>query len=165
MDKVLDMGIDAWKCDGTDPMTILLRPWPYSPHKKRFIKPSAYSHLYYGTFYNYTKERNPNALIMARPVDSFHEIGYLAYAPKYVMFSGWVGDQNANSGGLGQALSNVMHSAWKGYLNFGFDIGGYRGNSNKVSKNVFIRWAQVGSMVPFMENGGNGLHEPWAFDQ
>lgn len=20
-------------------------------------------------------------------------------------------------------------------------------------------------MVPFMENGGNGLHEPWAFDQ
>jgi alpha-glucosidase len=102
---------------------------------------------------------------MARPVDSYHEIGYLAYAPKYVMFSGWVGDQNATSGGLGQALSNAMHSAWKGYLNFGFDIGGYRGNKDKVSKSVFLRWAQVGAMVPFMENGGNGLHEPWAFDK
>jgi alpha-glucosidase (family GH31 glycosyl hydrolase) len=59
----------------------------------------------------------------------------------------------------------VIHSAWIGYLNFGFDIGGYRGNKNKVPKNVFVRWAQVGSMVPFMENGGNGLHEPWAFDK
>ncbi len=55
MDKVLDMGIDAWKCDGTDPMIMLLRPWPYSTYKKRFIKPWDYSHLYYGTFYNHTK--------------------------------------------------------------------------------------------------------------
>ena len=55
MDKVLDMGIDSWKCDGTDPMIMLLRPWPYSNYKKRFIKPWDYSHLYYGTFYNYTK--------------------------------------------------------------------------------------------------------------
>jgi len=66
------------------------------------------------------------------------------------MFSGWVGDQDSTSQGLRQALSNVMHSAWKGYLNFGFDIGGYRGNKNNVSKPVFLRWAQVGSVVPFM---------------
>jgi hypothetical protein len=33
---------------------------------------------------------------MARPVDSFQNKAYLAYAPKYVMFSGWVGDQHGD---------------------------------------------------------------------
>lgn len=37
MDKVLDIGIDGWKCDGTDPISFLLNPWPYSPHAKRFL--------------------------------------------------------------------------------------------------------------------------------
>lgn len=69
---------------------------------------------------------------MARPMDSFHEKVFYPYAPKYVMFSGWVGDQDASPGGLRQALANVMHSAWKGYLNFGFDIGGYRGNKMRI---------------------------------
>ena len=72
MDKVINIGIDGWKCDGTDPMTVLLRPWPYSSHLKRYILPQEYSNQYYGTFYNYTKSKNPNTLIMARPVDSFH---------------------------------------------------------------------------------------------
>lgn len=26
MDKVLNMGVDAWKCDGVDPIVMLLRP-------------------------------------------------------------------------------------------------------------------------------------------
>jgi alpha-glucosidase (family GH31 glycosyl hydrolase) len=86
---------------------------------------------------------------MARRVDSFQHKAYLAYAPKYVMFSGWVGDQHADFDGLRQAAANVLHSAWKGYLNFGFDIGGYKTSSHS-SRNVFIRWAQFGSVVPFM---------------
>jgi hypothetical protein len=65
------MGIDGWKCDGSDPITYFLRPWPYSPHLKHYIHPRAYSHEYYGTFYNYTKSLNPEALIMSRPVDTF----------------------------------------------------------------------------------------------
>lgn len=35
MDKILDLGFDGWKCDGSDPIIALLKPWPYSPHKKR----------------------------------------------------------------------------------------------------------------------------------
>ncbi len=66
------------------------------------------------------------------------------------MFAGWVGDQDSSPDGLRQAMANVLHSAWKKYLNFGFDIGGYRGNKMKIAKNIFIRWVQVGSMVPFM---------------
>jgi hypothetical protein len=41
---------------------------------------------------------------MARPVDSQVNGIYLTYAPKYVMFSGWVGDQYATPTGLKQAL-------------------------------------------------------------
>lgn len=35
MDKVLNIGIDGFKCDGTDPMTFKLLPWAYSPYSKR----------------------------------------------------------------------------------------------------------------------------------
>ena len=60
-------------------------------------------------------------------------------------------------------MYNVLKSAWNGYLNFGFDVGGYRGQN--ISKNIFLRWVQVGALLPFMENGGNGKHQPWVFDQ
>lgn len=59
-------------------------------------------------------------------------------------------------------MYNIVKSAWNGYLNFGFDIGGYRGQN--ISKNIFLRWVQVGALLPFMENGGNGKHQPWVFD-
>ena len=100
---------------------------------------------------------------MARPTDTFQTASSWNYAPKYVMFSGWVGDQDSSSEGLKKAMYNVLKSAWNNYLNFGFDIGGYRGQN--ISKNIFIRWVQVGALVPFMENGGNGRHRPWAFDE
>jgi alpha-glucosidase (family GH31 glycosyl hydrolase) len=45
------------------------------------------------------------------------------------MFSGWVGDQDSSADGLRSAMYNVVKSAWHGYLNFGFDIGGYRGQN------------------------------------
>ena len=37
MDRILDMGIDGWKCDGTDPLVYLEKPWAYSHAKKRYI--------------------------------------------------------------------------------------------------------------------------------
>ena len=73
------------------------------------------------------------------------------------MFSGWVGDQNQSFTGLRQALGNCMHSAWKGYLNFGFDIGGYKDRKlGEQVREVFISWVQVVAMVPFMEHVGMG---------
>ncbi len=32
-------------------------------------------------------------------------------------------------------------------------------------KDAFIRWAQLGSFSPVMENGGDGEHRPWMFDE
>ena len=58
-------------------------------------------------------------------------------------------------------------SANAGYAAVGSDIGGggYSGTSSQ-NKNVFIRWAQLGSLVPIMENGGqyNIQHQPWLFN-
>lgn len=76
-------------------MIVLLRPWPYSPYKKRFITYSSYAEQYYGDFFNYTKSKNPDALIMSRPAQGYTSF-YFRYSPKYVMFSGWVGDQDSN---------------------------------------------------------------------
>ena len=53
-----------------------------------------------------------------------------------------------------------------GYPNFGSDIGGYRSGDGTLgrTKELFIRWAQLGAFSPLMENGGNKEHRPWAFD-
>ena len=52
------------------------------------------------------------------------------------------------------------------YANFGSDIGGYRSGSGKLgrTKELLIRWAQLGAFSPLMENGGDKEHRPWEFD-
>lgn len=125
-------------------------------------------HDYYGDFFNYSRSKNPEALIMSRPVDTFDNIICTAlhmhmharthahlvdiivllpdydFSPKYVMFSGWVGDQDPTFEGLQyvpmdvllrrcvlrcvvlsyrDALANMFQSAWANYTNFGSDIG------------------------------------------
>ncbi len=81
-------------------------------------------------------------------------------------FTGWVGDQDPTFDGLQRALENYFHSAWDGYVNFGSDIGGYRTGKGVLgrTKELFIRWAQLGALSPLMENGGNKEHRPWMFD-
>ena len=86
---------------------------------------------------------------MSRPVDSLKGKVFLSYSPKYVMFSGWVGDQHNDVPGFKQAMTNIIHSASRGYLNFGFDIGGYK-TSGPSQKWLYLRWAQVGALLPFM---------------
>jgi len=101
---------------------------------------------------------------MSRPVDGYNGIGFINYSPKYVMFMGWVGDQSNDVWGFKIAMANILHSASQGYLNFGFDIGGYV-SSGDSKKYLFLRWVQIGALLPFMENGGGGKHQPWLFDQ
>lgn len=80
---------------------------------------------------------------MSRPVDGVPMTGGLKglmkFSPKYVMFSGWVGDQDPTFAGLKDAMTNIIWSAWYNYTNFGSDIGGYRGG--KRTGELLIRWA------------------------
>lgn len=170
MDKVLDLGIDGFKCDGTDPYIleyeVLGGAFGYQDQR---ISYQDYANMYYRDFLHYTRERRGGGdagLIMSRPVDCMLD-GVTkvcwGYSPKDVMFSGWVGDDDATFNGLRGCMRKIIYSAWDGYANFGCDIGGYRGQSVS-SKVTFLRWAQAMAFLPLMENGGGGEHRPWGFD-
>lgn len=171
MDKTLDLGIDGWKCDGTD-YSVFLGNALYSPGNNGNVTRLQYSHAYYNLFYNYTRQRLGNDRAnMSRPVDNY---GYtiitdpnlITFTPREIGFACWVGDQDATFDGLQKAANNMYQSDVNNYLVFGSDIGGYREEPvpNGRDKNVFIRWAQFGAFSPLMENGGGGEHRPWVFD-
>jgi alpha-glucosidase (family GH31 glycosyl hydrolase) len=169
MDKAIDMGLDGWKCDGTDPYTIIRGP------KRR----RRYTDDYYSDFYYYTRERSGRkTLVMARPKEQIlnenvlnlpakaNPLGlglYFRYAPQEVSYMSWVGDQDPTFDGLKIAVRWILDSAKKDYLIIGSDIGGYRDGG--PDKEVLIRWAQFGAFCPFMENGGCGEHRPWMHDE
>lgn len=106
---------------------------------------------------------------MARAIDNFEDFNFLKYAPRDVLFSGWVGDHVGNWQGIRNALDNIIHSAWNNYLNFGVNIGGSISEEEEIElvtdKKVFIRWFQLASFLPIMQNGGQGEHRPWKFDE
>jgi alpha-glucosidase (family GH31 glycosyl hydrolase) len=164
MNKAIDLGIDGWKCDGTDPYTMLI---PDARGKSGHVTRREYSDDYYGDFFDYTRKRagRNDTLIMSRPVDAYGPL-YIDFSPKRVMLSGWVGDEDPTFKGLQNCLNRYLQSAWAGYANFGSDIGGYRTGDGTLgrTKELFIRWAQLGAFSPLMENGGNKEHRPWMFD-
>lgn len=167
LDLVLNLSVDGFKTDGTDPF-IMEYITPFSDAGP--ITYREYADAYYGSFFNYSRSKNPDALIMSRPVDSYPIIGdlsaYLQFSPRYAVFSGWVGDQDPTFPGLKDALGNMIHSAWLRYVGFGSDIGGYRTGPGALGRTgeLLLRWASVGAFSSLMENGGDKEHRPWAFD-
>lgn len=170
MDQMHDYGIDGWKCDGTD-FSALQAGW--SPGKGSQVPRLEYSHAYYRLHFEYTREvLGDDRVITARPIDNYGiaDIGgeTVAFAPTDISYCAWVGDQDGTFEGLVYALNNMYHSSEMGYLSHGSDIGGYRTDNNYNngrSKQLFIRWAQLGAFSGLMENGGGGEHRPWLFDQ
>ena len=170
MDKVLDVGVDGFKTDGTDPYIIEYGDQAIG-YNDQTINHRQYADSYYGDFFAYTREKRGDGLIMSRPIDCYyHGVEFtgacLSFSPKDVMYSGWVGDDDCTWVGLKNAITKLIYSAWAGYANFGGDIGGYRGSiaDGTPEKELFIRWTQLMSFMPLMENGGGGEHRPWMFD-
>ena len=167
LDDVLDSGVRGFKCDGTDPYILeYVHPKTSSGED---IDYREYADLYYSDFKDYTAEKNGDSLIWSRPVDCFDsaDAGCLAYSPHEVMFSGWVGDDDSTWQGMRSCMRKSIFSAWAGYTSYGCDIAGYRNNHDEElgrSPEVFLRWSQMGTFLPLMENGGGGEHRPWAFD-
>ncbi|HLP50625.1 MAG TPA: TIM-barrel domain-containing protein [Chitinophagales bacterium] len=172
VDKTLSMGIDGWKCDGTD-YSIFLAGATYSPGMGANVTRLQYSHAYYRFFHDYTRQQLGNDRAnMSRPVDNY---GYtfitdpnlVSFTPRDIGFACWVGDQDATYDGMIAALNNMYQSDVNNYLVVGSDIGGYRDESgipNGRTKDLFLRWAQLGAFSPLMENGGGGEHRPWMWD-
>ena len=61
------MGLDGWKLDGTDPY---LLEFPDAQGHHGHVSYRDYADLYYGDFFNYTKEIRGDGLVWARPVDT-----------------------------------------------------------------------------------------------
>ncbi|MDR3313940.1 MAG: hypothetical protein LBS96_05730 [Oscillospiraceae bacterium] len=169
MDTVLDMGIDGWKIDGTDPYVMLLAP--ALNYQNKYVTWSDYKAQTYGDFFNYTRTKLGNdRVITARPSDDqLLGIGIpLVSTTRGINFAGWVGDQDNDWAGLRHALNNMFTSSLFNFVSYGSDIGGFRSsdsNGNDRDKETFIRWAQLGAFCPVMENGGGGgEHRPWMFD-
>lgn len=171
VDTALDLNIDGWKADGLDYIAWLLGA-TYSPGRGDKVTRQEYADAYYRDFFDYTRQRlGDDRIITARPVDTYDldyadNLGF-EYAPVDINWAGWVGDQDATFEGLRAALLNMFHSARLGYVAFGSDIGAFRREDDIPggrTKELFIRWAQLGALCPVMENGGSGEHRPWAFD-
>jgi alpha-glucosidase (family GH31 glycosyl hydrolase) len=155
LDKAWLHGIDGWKVDSPEGnLPDLVRTadgWKTNRE---------YGDAYYRAFYAYVAQRNPDAIITARPYD-----GGTVYAPVDVNPAGWVGDQEPDWGdrGIEEALDNILASAELGYSMLGSDIGGYR--PGERFGRLFVRWTQLGALSPLMENGGRGEHRPWRIDE
>ncbi|CAF1078050.1 unnamed protein product [Adineta steineri] len=123
-----------------------------------------YRTAYYNdTFHILRQLIGQEALIMSRPVDYD-----LDFSPHDIVFMGWVGDEEGTYDGLRKALRYMLESGRRHYVGFGSDIGGYDTDSKAGplgrTKELFLRWAAVGALSSFMENGGGGEHLPWKFD-
>jgi len=168
VDKTLDYGIDGWKCDGLDFSALQAK---YSPGAEREVGRLEYSHAYYRDFHDYTREvLGDDRVNTTRPVDNYGgDLGGEAvqFGPIDITWAGWVGDQDATFAGLEAALRNMYWSDHDGYTVFGSDIGGYRNEGGDLgrTKDLFIRWAQLGALSGIMENGGSKEHRPWMFDE
>lgn len=160
MDRMLDLGIDGWKCDATDPYVLLLGG---AYGQAGPVTWAQYRDAYYRDFFEYTRLRlGPERVITARPCDTYIGLALpIAFAPQDVNFAGWVGDQDGSFAGLRAAFANMKASSSLGYVNFGSDIGGFRGPEGRE---IFVRWAQFGALSPIMENGGGGEHRPWMYE-
>jgi alpha-D-xyloside xylohydrolase len=162
MDPVIDLGIDGWKCDTIEPFSLAASISPYAGP----TEPWELNDAYYADFFQYIRTKlGPDRVIMARPVEAFDLSGLFGqplilsfmHADQGINFLGWVGEQGSNFAGLQTPITNMYLSAEVGYLSMGSDIGGKGG----PGRELFIRWAQLGAVSPFMENGAGGEHRPW----
>ncbi len=65
----MSLGIDGWKCDGTDPYVYEL---VVARGAGGVVSRKDYSDAYYGDFFDYTRKKlGTDRLIMSRPVDGF----------------------------------------------------------------------------------------------
>ena len=163
MDRALLMGIDGWKVDGTAEMF----PITGGYGKAGPITVSQYVDMYYRDCYNHLVRRNPAGVTMVRSCD-IGEIGYTGrIAPKDAAPISWFGDQRHtwDDKGIMEAIKDQFCAMDKGYAVMGTDIGGYQSAPGGMPRNLYLRWIQWSTFLPFFLNGGHDEHRPWKYDQ
>ncbi|KAG2393201.1 hypothetical protein C9374_009778 [Naegleria lovaniensis] len=79
--------------------------------------------------------------------------------------SHWTGDNDSTFESMKTSIASILLNSMFGFAHVGSDIGGFNGDT---TKELLIRWMQLGSLYPFSRNHnaiGNIPQEPFAFDQ
>jgi len=164
MDRALLMGVDGWKVDGAGE----LFPFTGGHGKAGPISVVQYVDAYYRDTYKHLMRRNPEGVTMARSCDT-EETGYTRrIAPRDAAPVTWFGDQLHTWGekGLLDAITDQFCAMKSGYSVMGADIGGYLYTPGGViPRNLYIRWFQWSTFLPFFLNGGLDEHRPWKYDE
>ena len=183
--QVFDLGIDAWKLDGSATLFYSsLGPLPlfYKKTKAGIMSTRKYMDHYYRDEYFHGLSQNPEFVTLARSMDrGFHPEGFAPFDAAPVT---WVGDQrhswkSAQENEFGQedkselvmdgvegiemAMKNVINAAKKGYNIIGSDIAGFSGS--EIPPRLYIRWAQFSTFCGLFLNGGHGERALWKRSQ
>lgn len=165
-DPLFEMGVNGWKLDfGED----YIKNDEILAHTGT-ITHQEYSEAYYRDFYDYgVKTRGRDDFVtMVRPYDKSYGFSGRFYArPEHAPVA-WVGDNRQDFVGLSDALDHIFRSAKAGYQVVGSDVGGYLDRDDQslgtpvpFDQNVFVRWAALGALTPFMQLHGRANTEPW----
>ncbi len=78
----------------------------------------------------------------------------------------WAGDQVSDFWSLRTLVAATIAAAATGFSNWSHDVGGYLGERGltRASKELLIRWAQLGCFTPLMQAHGRLEQEPWTYD-
>lgn len=192
LDAVLQLGIDGYKNEATDAAFAATFGGAGAVGKGGHVDRQQWGHAMYHDAFDYgRKVRGFDFATMFRPVDSIGPSVLQSFGPQDISFASWVGDHAISFSGLRESLSNALHSARRGYINIGTSIGGAATaltsglddsallpadvealtavepaalNVTRCLRHseLFLRWAQLGSVMAIFENGGLGTnHLPW----
>jgi alpha-D-xyloside xylohydrolase len=75
----------------------------------------------------------------------------------------YCGDSRSTFSEMASVLRGGLSCAMSGIGLWGTDIGGFYGP--KVEKSLYIRYFQLGMLLPFTQFHGVGAREPWNYDQ
>jgi alpha-glucosidase (family GH31 glycosyl hydrolase) len=73
----------------------------------------------------------------------------------------WGGDQSSSWSDFPRVVRAGLSAALSGYPYWGHDIGGYAGTP---TKDLYIRWLELGAFSPIMQLHGATPREPWYYD-
>ena len=158
LDKAYKGGVSGWKVDqgeyyfGDSVITSVGK-----------IPIRDFKYYYYDHMYDYTRAKNNQGIILARPYS--HQGEFAARISKLSL--GWSGDFEGNYDGLKLQINNIYRSAEAGFGALACEIGGFY--ESRSTKTQLIRYAQFGAFTASMVNGGeNGAfsnHLPWYHDE
>lgn len=135
---LLELGVDGIKTDGGEHMP---DPWFHNVHPFYYQRASLDAYAKLGKR-GITFARSGNPLVAGN--STF-----------------WGGDQEAEWRNLAVVLRGGLSAALSGLFYWSHDVGGYSGTP---TKELYIRWLQIGVFSPMMQLHGITAREPWTFD-